>query len=577
MNNYYTTEKNVQILLALLKDNNIKYVVASPGTTNIAFVGSVQNDPFFIVYSAPDERSAAYIACGIATEKGETVVLSCTGATASRNYMSGLTEAFYRKLPIIAVTSTMNICRSGHLFAQFVDRTQQPKDVIRYSAQIPSITKEEDSWECCVKINNAILETKRGGGGPVHLNIAISSEINDFSIKELPQVRKINRISLEDKFPLLPSGKIAIFIGSHKMFSDFESEVIDAFCSRCNAVVFCDHTSGYYGKFAVHYALAAVQPVLDDNLAPDLLIHLGETSGDYYTMPRLKASTVVWRVSEDGEIRDYFKKLVSVFEMSPCAFFSHYNANIELEEFRDEYLKKCNSRLLKLRDSIPELPFSNIWMAKTLSSKLPEGSTIHFGILNSLRSWNYFEIPEGVVSCCNVGGFGIDGNISTLVGASFTNKDKLYFAVVGDLSFFYDMNVLGNRHVGKNLRILLVNNGKGVEFRNYSHPAAKLGDRADEYIAAGGHYGNKSKQLVKHYAEDLGFEYYAASTKEEFKSVFDKLLIPIDHNKSIILEVFTKSEDESAALKIMNELEVEKSAILKGKIKDGIKTIIGKL
>lgn len=58
------------------------------------------------------------------------------------------------------------------------------------------------------------------------------------------------------------------------------------------------------------------------------------------------------------------------------------------------------------------------------------------GIYNSLRSWNFFELPKGVLGKCNVGGFGIDGGISSLVGASLVNPDKLFFGVFGDLAFF---------------------------------------------------------------------------------------------------------------------------------------------
>ena len=105
MDIHYTDEKNTQIVLGLLKAHGIKRIIASPGTTNIPLVASMQQDSFFEMYSAADERSAAYIACGLAAGTGEPVVLSCTGATASRNYMSGLTEAFYRKLPVLAITT----------------------------------------------------------------------------------------------------------------------------------------------------------------------------------------------------------------------------------------------------------------------------------------------------------------------------------------------------------------------------------------------------------------------------------------------------------------------------------------
>ena len=54
--------------------------------------------------------------------------------------------------------------------------------------------------------------------------------------------------------------------------------------------------------------------------------------------------------------------------------------------------------------------------------------------------------------------------MSSLLGASLVHPERLYFGVVGDLSFFYDMNVLGNHHIGRNVRILLINNALGAEF-----------------------------------------------------------------------------------------------------------------
>ena len=51
MKKMYTSEKNIQILISLLKEHNIKNIIASPGTTNISFVASVQCDDFFKIYS----------------------------------------------------------------------------------------------------------------------------------------------------------------------------------------------------------------------------------------------------------------------------------------------------------------------------------------------------------------------------------------------------------------------------------------------------------------------------------------------------------------------------------------------
>ena len=57
----YSSELSVLYLVALLKEHKIRKVIASPGTTNLSFVASLQYDSFFEVYSCVDERSAAYM------------------------------------------------------------------------------------------------------------------------------------------------------------------------------------------------------------------------------------------------------------------------------------------------------------------------------------------------------------------------------------------------------------------------------------------------------------------------------------------------------------------------------------
>lgn len=567
MAKYYSDEKNVQVIISLLKAHGIRKVIASPGTTNMALVASMQSDPYFEMYSSVDERSAAYIACGLAAESGEPVVISCTGATASRNYLPGLTEAFYRKLPVLAITSTQHISRVGQHIAQVIDRSSLPKDVAKLSVLLPVVKDDEDLWECEVKVNQAILELTHNGGGPVHINLTASYS-RSYDTKELPKARVINRITQSSKFPELPEGKVGVFVGAHAVMSKAEIEAIDKFCAVNDAVVFCDHTSGYKGKYRVLYSLVAGQEMLDiTDHQPELFIHIGEISGDYYSMRM--AGKQVWRVNPDGEIRDTFRKLRYVFEMPEQCFFEYYMKSKNIGS--DSYLKFCKEQVKEFNSKVPELPFSNLWLASKMAGRIPEGAVIHFGILNSLRSWNFFELPQSVESAANVGGFGIDGDVSALFGASLADKNKLYFGVIGDLAMFYDLNVLGNRHLNNNLRILLVNNGKGTEFRQFNHFAAHFGKDADDYIAAAGHYGNKSKNLIKHYAQDLGFEYLCASNKKEFDEVYGRFLTRNITECPILFEVFTDSEEESAALEAILNIEKEKE----NKTKQFAKQVLG--
>lgn len=561
-NEFCSDERSIQILISLLKQHNIRRVVASPGATNITFVASLQHDPFFEIYSSVDERSAAYIACGIAAESGEPVVLSCTGATASRNYVPGLTEAYYRKLPVLAVTSTQDEIKIGHMVPQVIDRSCIQNDIAVLSEHIPVTNSDDLEWSNTIKLNRAILALKHHGGGPVHVNLTTSYSRN-FSVQEYPSAKKIERICSDDEFPKLPKGKIAIFIGNHRQFTETETDIIDEFCKANNAIVVCDHTSGYRGKYKILLSiLMSQEKSFCFESYVDLLIHIGEISGGYITLfPK-----EVWRVNPDGELRDYYRTLSHVFEMDEMSFFWHYSQS--QTDVSDSFLKTCRAMLQDCWGKISsDIPFSNVWMASQLSQRIPDGSILHLGILNTLRSWNLFDVKNDVAIHCNTGGFGIDGCVSTLIGASLVHPEKLYFGIVGDLAFFYDMNSIGNRHVGKNLRLLIVNNGKGTEFRNYRHDGALFGDEADKYIAAAGHYGNKSPQLVKHYAKDLGYRYLSASNKDEFFAAMEEFVDDSNMDESIVFEVFTTNQDESDALKAVYNTIVDPKVMMKSKVK----------
>ena len=570
MEQYYTDERNVQILIALLKEHGIKRVVASPGSTNVTFVGSIQQDSFFEIYSSVDERSAAYIACGIAAETKEPVVLSCTGATASRNYFPGLTEAYYRKLSILAVTSTQEESKIGQLIAQVIDRRQQPFDTVRWSEHLQTVKDKDDEWNVTLKANRAILELVRHGGGPVHINLTTRYSHN-FTIKNLPSVKKINRYMQNDRLPAIPKGKIAVYIGSHLRWSEEEIKAIDEFCMTYNAVAFCDTTANYNGKYRVNYNLASCQKINHANKNPDLLIHIGDMSDQAGIVGNPKE---VWRVSPDGDISDRYKALKNVFEMTEESFFAYYSSLSEGEKGSDSYLADCIKVEKRLLSKLPNLPFSHIYVASQMHDKIPQNSTVHLGILSPLRSWSYFDFDPSIELYCNQGGFGIDGNMSTMVGASLVNPGRLFFAIVGDLSFFYDMNVVGNRHVGKNIRILLINNALGAEFHLFKQLNSTYVKNISRYLSAGGHFGNKSSQLIKHYAEDLGYEYLTASNKEEFLRVYQRFLTPQMTESPMLFEVFTQVEDENEALKRMWEIESDKS--LKGTLKKTIKDFLGK-
>lgn len=557
MENHYTNARNVQIVIALMKAHGVKKVVASPGATDLAIVASLQQDPYFEMYSSIDERSAAYMACGMAAESGEPVAITCTGATSSRNYMPGLTEAYYRQLPILAITCSRSNANIGHYVDQVTDRTQLPSDVVMESVQAQSIHCPEDEWDVMVKVNKAMIGLTRNGGGPTHINLVTASSSN-FAVKEIAPVRKISLYLKEDKFPEVPQGKVGIFVGAHEKWSDELTAAVDKFCEVYNAMVICDPTSNYKGKYRILMPLLceqAKEEVGGEQL--DLMIQIGFVSSMLF-----KKAKVMWRVAKDGVVRDTFRKTNSIFQMSELDFFTKI---VEGKDKRENTVyPEYKERYESLLHSLPELPFSNIWVAQQLSGQLPENSVLHLGIRNSLRSWGYFDIPNSVLSYCNTGGFGIDGGISSLIGASMVNQQSLFYGVFGDLLFFYDMNSLGNRDIKPNLRIIVINNGLGQEFKNVSFPGSLLlGEDIDKFTAAKGHFASQSKTLVKDYAENLGFEYLTASNKEEFAKVYKRFITKEVTERPMLFEIFTNTKDETEAHHLTTSIELKSKVIRK--------------
>ena len=184
--------------------------------------------------------------------------------------------------------------------------------------------------------------------------------------------------------------------------------------------------------------------------------------------------------------------------------------------------------------------------------------------------WNLYELPKSVYSYSNVGGFGIDGSISSMIGASLCNPHKLIFLIVGDLATFYDLNSIGNRHIGTNIRIMVINNGTGFEMRHSSNRGDIFKEDADILFAAGGHFGNQSRTLLKDYSVNLGFEYMCADNKEKFIEVLPQFVSEEPRNKPVLLEVFVDVMSEYDSFEITKHVISSKSRYAKKMVKNVI-------
>lgn len=560
----YTIQENVRIVVALLKQNNIRYIVLSPGGTNIPLAHAIQNDSFFTCYSVPDERSAMYFAIGLHLQTGELIATSCTSAQATRNYVPGLTEAFYKHVPILAITTSKLERFQYQDYMQAPDQCSLPRDAVKRSFDLPPVTDDNTRMQCYHNAKEAMLELTHRSPGPVQLNVRIVDvQQGKFEDVELPQTRPLKRYMAWDDWSDvdLTEKKILIVIGEHRPFSERQQRAIDGFCNCHDVVVYTNHLSNFNNEYSLHANLLVSSGGLRV-LQPDVLITVGGQTGDYPIYGSLCGLKEAehWRVSEDGNYVDTYGKLNKIFECPDYYFFEHFTTDKPSNHYYYEEWKTLNDSM----SFDEEVPFSNLYVAQQLHKNIPQGSIMNFAILNSLRCWSYFPLDNTIHCYANVAAFGIDGCNSMLVGESM-NTEKLCFIITGDLAFFYDMNALGIRHIKNNVRVLLINNGGGAEFklmtRYWKEPIV-----IDDFISACGHNGN-----ARGWAENCGFTYLSASSKGELTEVSEVFLSQSDN--SILLEVFTNGTDEQNAIEQL--LEKNKITTNKGRIKSVVSSIIG--
>lgn len=550
----YTIQENVRIVISLLKLYKIRYIVISPGGTNIPISQAVQNDSFFHCYSIPDERSAMYFAIGLYLQTGEIIATSCTSAQATRNYIPGLTEAFYKHVPILAITTSKLERYQYQEYMQAPDQTSLPKDSVKRSYDLPPITDENTRVQCLNRAKEAILELTHGKLGPVQLNVRINDAMQSkFEEVELPSIKILRRYVAWNEWNDLDieNKKILIVIGEHLPFLEHQQKAIERFCENFNVAVYVNHLSNYHGKYSFNGNLLASCGKFEA-LTPDIFITIGGQTGDYSIFGSLLkcVDSEHWRVSEDGNVTNTYNKLTKIFECSEDFFFNRFTCKIKSNH---SYFEKCENLINSLVYDV-NLPFSNLYVAQQFHSIIPKNSYVDFAILNSLRCWSFFNIDNSIKAFSNVGAFGIDGNTSTLIGISM-NTDELCFLVTGDLAFFYDMNALGIRHIKNNIRILLINNNCGAEFKIMTS-TWKEQPSLNGFISAAGHNGT-----AKGWAENCGFEYYSVRTKGELSMV--KKTFVDKNDKPIVLEIFTNGDEESLAINSLLKANQTKTSIAK--------------
>ncbi|MFT3738827.1 MAG: 2-succinyl-5-enolpyruvyl-6-hydroxy-3-cyclohexene-1-carboxylic-acid synthase [Breznakibacter sp.] len=471
-------KKNVKVLLDVCQAEGLTNVVISPGSRNAPLIISFASTEGFRCYPVVDERSAAYFALGMAQQTQKPVALVCTSGTAVLNYAPAIAEAYYQHVPLVVITADRPKEWVNQADGQTIDQSGVFRNFIRYSCDLPAeLHTPDDEWYASRQVAEAFVACRRGLPGPVHINVPLREPLygrtvhqgkKSISIKHYSGETRLSENTLHELSERWNStDRILILCGmmnpNPKLY-----EVLNRLSAKENVAVLTETLSNCHGNGFVRCIDRVVNSIREEELPlfrPDLLVTLDGPvlSKMIKSLIRQYPPKEHWHLSKGGEVVDTYRQLTRVVEGDAADVLVQLETLVSDKKarYRDTWLKRAEKVVPLHLDYLKNIPWCDLKAFDTIFAHLPKPLKLQLGNSTPVRYAQLFDCFDGVQSYGNRGTSGIDGSVSTAVGAALASNEPTLL-IVGDLSFFYDSNALWNRFVSSRLKIVVVNNGGGV-------------------------------------------------------------------------------------------------------------------
>lgn len=531
---------NVQRCInALIANLPCNQAVISPGSRNAPVVYALHHSGINC-HSIVDERSAAFVALGIAKETRLPVILSCTSGTAALNYYPAIAEAFYARVPLIILTADRPPEDIDAWDGQAIRQKSVYKNHIR--AEFETLDDYDDftNFEAIGKQVAACLKSEIAG--PIHINIPIREPFYNFNDDGLEKAHEQFSANPVTEMKLTALAK---YVGMS--FRDKKVLVVHGMQSSEQvtitsdefSVVLSDITSNQPGNMDYWDALLFSAQTKPDGLShlevlrPDVLVTTGTTtvSKGLKRFLRHFKPKFHFHLSKYEEVGNMFRTKPTCIPPEEVNQEIGNKSNVETDDSYRIAWQNITSEFEQRFSRLDWKAFNEFTAVNYILSQLPDGAILHLGNSMPVRyaSFLWKKASNNIVRS-NRGTSGIDGSTSTAVGNALVSNGPVYL-ITGDIAFFYDINALFNQHLPKNLKIILLNNRSGGIFEMISGPD-KMGEAID-YQTTPHHYS------AEHLAEHFDVSYFSGNSIGTFAQGMDDLM---SAEKCAILEVFTDKE-----------------------------------
>ncbi|MFN3801389.1 2-succinyl-5-enolpyruvyl-6-hydroxy-3-cyclohexene-1-carboxylic-acid synthase [Belliella pelovolcani] len=544
-------------LVSLCAQKGIKNAILSPGSRCAPITLAFARHPEIKCRTVSDERTAAFIALGMAQQLEKPVALVCTSGSAAYNYAPAVAEAYFQQIPLLVITADRPAEWIDQWDGQTIRQSQIYGNHVKGSFDFPDEFSYADKvWHALRLVNEAINLANQYPAGPVHLNIPLREPFypedgEQFEFKAVKNIEIFSTESLisssqetqlEEK--LKSFQKILIIPGQQRPNAEIQ-ESIDLLASSGKAVVVTDtisnlqsgHTISFHDHFIGHTSI-------QQQLQPDLIISFGKSIISKSLKLFLRNTQAAhWHIQNAGYSPDTYQSLTTIIHTAPKNFLEFLN--LKLSENR-AYFNRWKSLDDMVKENLSNaLDKANFGEYKAISKVLkatPDHAKIHLANSMSVRYVNFLGLRNQEI-ICNRGTSGIDGSNSTAVGCTFTTKAPVTL-ITGDMAFFYDRNAFWHNYAMPNLRIVILNNHAGGIFRLIDGPAKQ--PELEEF------FETNQALTAANLAKDFGFEYITAHDDESLEIGLNEF-----YNESInpkILEITTESPKNAEILKKIKEM-----------------------
>jgi len=543
-------------LVAICAKKGIESAILSPGSRCAPLTLAFAKHPDIHARTISDERSAAFIAMGMAQQLGQPVVLVCTSGSAALNYYPAIAEAYFQQVPLLILTAD----RPPEWIDQWDGQTIYQEKVfgnhVKRSFNFPdSFDQKEQIWHAGRIVNEAINLSKTFPAGPVHINIPLREPFypengEPFEFPESPREftvvnsqRHLSEESLRHLQNRLQEVKRLVIVPGQQKPNPQIKEILNQLAEQKNAVVITDCISNLQsGKTINLHDHFVGNESLQKNLEPDLVISFGKSIISKPLKQFLRKSNCShWHIQENGEAKDTYQHLTRILSCTPSIFLSWLLKNLPQQE--NGFYFNWRNLDKKVESSIPSVlnsvEFGEYAAMELVLNRVPSHSKLHLANSMAVRYANFLgKRPQEII--CNRGTSGIDGSNSTAVGCTFTTKEPVTL-ITGDLAFFYDRNAFWHNYPMPNLRIIILNNHAGGIFRLIDGPSKQ--PELEEF------FETKQKLNASHLAHEFGFEYTLVQNREALEVGLKGFYEP--SLKPKILEIESSSPKNAEILKVV--------------------------